>query len=505
MRSVLSVLVLIGSLNLSAQQLVFPDRPDWTQVEEGKTLTFRLSLNEKIPAVKYSMEGGAEFGMQLDSTGNFMWTPSFELVTRLEKQKEVNVIFQAQWASDKRSRQPVNFIINHVNRAPVVQELPTFYVKQNTLSQYQIPADYVHDPDGDPLIFRTRESLMPEGASLSSTGLLAWTPSRNQFNSLKANPLTIEFIVQDQPDRAETVGKIRIAQTQLDLPPDMLLVPGDTLWKVKENEVIYFKVYISDPNGDDNIEQVDFISSDSRIPKNTLKQNSIVQREFTWMPGYDFVDEAEKKKEVTLTFFAFDKSDNRVQRKVRVIVDDTENVELKDKVLYQKYFNLLAASKNLIDLLDKNNEDLEKTYKAARKGKKNRTILTASLGGITGLSPVILQPDPSKTVSVVGGTSVFTLNSLEAGQVIGRSANEYQNKIKTNRDLRTQLQLKGNFFARKYALKSARRNSEFEYDRDELVRLLNSDQLTSLDLPADSQGVPAGKEIKKTFTDFSEE
>ena len=131
--------------------------------------------------------------------------------------------------------------------------------------------------------------------------------------------------------------------------------------------------------------------------------------------------------------------------------------------------------------------------------------MTATLGAVTGLSPVVLQPDPSKTVSVVGGTSVFTLNSLEAGQVIGRSANEYQNKIKTNRDLRTQLQLKGNFFARKYSLKSTRRSSEFETDRDELVRVLNSDQLTSLELSAQPQAVPKGKEIKKTFSDFSEE
>ncbi len=90
-------------------------------------------------------------------------------------------------------------------------------------------------------------------------------------------------------------------------------------------------------------------------------------------------------------------------------------------------------------------------------GKKNRTILTASLGLVTGVSPLVLEPDPAKVVTVVGGTSVLTLNSLEAGQVIGRSVNEYQNKMKANYDLRTQLQLRGNYFARKYALKSVRR------------------------------------------------
>lgn len=488
-----------------AQQLVLPTQPGWTQLEEGKLFSFDITLSEPIQGVKFTLDGSNGYGMKLDSLGHFTWTPSYDLVDRIEKQKEINVIFQAEWKGNKKVRQPVNFIVRHVNRPPVVDELPTFYVKQNTASQYQIPVVYVHDPDGDPIIFRPKESTMPEGAQLTSLGQLSWTPSRNQFNSLKNNPLNIEFIVQDQPDKAETVGKIRVAQTQLDLPPELLLVPGDSLLNIKENEVVYFKIYVSDPNGDDNIDQVDFISSDVRVPKSTMKENSKAQREFTWTPGYNFVEEAEKKKEVTLTFFAFDKSSNRVQKRVRIIINDTENVEEKDKQLYQRYFNSLAATKNLIDLLDKNREKLEGTYKKARKGKKSRTILTASLGLVTGVSPLVLQPDPAKAVTVVGGTSVLTLNSLEAGQVIGRSANEYQGRMKVNNDLLTQLQLKGNYFARKYSLKSARRSAEFDADRDELLKLLNSEAINSLELSATPQGVPTSKELKKTFSDFSDE
>ena len=505
MRLVLLLVLVILNCETFAQQLVFPDQPDWTHLDEGKPLSFALTVSGDLPPVRYALDGGNSFGMQLDSVGHFNWTPSFDLVPRLEKQKEVSVIFQAEWKDGKRVRQPVNFLVNHINRPPVVEELPTFYVKQNTPSKYQIPADYVRDPDGDPLIFKPRESKMPEGAVLTSLGQLTWTPSRNQFNSLRSNPLSIEFIVQDQPNKTETIGKIRVAQTQLDLPPDLLLVPSDSLWNIKENEVIYFKVYVSDPNGDDNIDQVDFISSDSRVPKSVLKENSKVQREFAWSPGYSFVEEADKKKEVLLTFFAFDKSSNRVQRKVRVTINDTENVAEKDKLLYQKYFNSLAAAKNLIDLLDQNNEKLDGTYRRARKGKRNRTMLTATLGAVTGISPLVLESNPSKAVSVVGGTSVLTLNSLEAGQVIGRSAIDYQNRIKTNRDIRTQLQLKGNYFARKYSLKSTRRGPDFETDRDELIRILNSDQLTTLELSAQPQGVPLVKEIKRTFSDFSDE
>ncbi|MBY0433447.1 MAG: hypothetical protein K2U26_04990 [Cyclobacteriaceae bacterium] len=505
MRTLILILSIVGFSTLQAQHIVFPDKPDWAEVDEGKPIAFRLGWSDATQAVRFSLDGGGEFDMSLDTIGNFNWTPSYDLVDRLARQKEISVIFQAEGKDVKRQRQPITFKVKHVNRPPVVDELPTFYVKQNSPNQYQISSSYVRDRDGDPLIFKPREAQMPEGASLTSLGLFTWTPSRNQFNSLKNNPLSVEFIVQDQPDKAETIGKIRIGQTQLDLPPELLLVPSDSLWSIKENELIYIKLYVSDPNGDDNIEQVDFISSDLRVPKMTLKENSKIQQEFAWSPGYAFVEEAEKTKTVQFTFFAFDKSNNRVQRKVRVTVTDTENIEEKDKVLYRKYFTSLASAKNLIDLLDENNEKLERIYRNARKGKKSRTIINASLGAMTGLSPLVLETDPSKAVSVVGGTSVLTLNSLEAGQVIGRNANEYQNKIKSNRDLRTQLQLKGNFFARKYSLKSSRRNTEFETDRDEVVRLLNSDQLTALELPAQSRPTPSVKDIKKTFSDFSEE
>src|SRR5262249_20690134 len=125
-----------------------------------------------------------------------------------------------------------------------------------------------------------------------------------------------------------------------------------------------------------------------------------------------------------------------------------------DKLLNSKYSQSMTSAYQLLMLLDRSYETLQKQYNKARKGKKNRTVLNASLGAVTGLSPIVLPTDQSKTVSVVGGTSVLTLNSLEAGQVIGKNAGEYQNQIKTNRDLRNQLQLKGNYFARKYALKS---------------------------------------------------
>ncbi|MBL7875849.1 MAG: hypothetical protein JNL53_09295 [Cyclobacteriaceae bacterium] len=401
----------------------------------------------------------------------------------------------------------MNFTVYHQNRPPVVEDLPIFYVKQSAANSYQISDQYVNDPDDDPLVFKSIQSQLPEGVTLTSQGMLTWTPSRNQFNALKNTPLVVEFIVQDQPQKAEVKGKIKVAQTQLDLPPEILLVPGDTTLTIKEDERVNFKIYISDPNGDENVNNVGFVSSDSRVKEECFTRNTSVQAEFTWSPGYYFVEEVEKVKSVEILFFAIDKSNNRVQRKVNVKVQDTENLEEKDKLIYQKYRNTLIQAKSLIDLLDANHEKLNKAYRQAKKGKKNRSILNASLGAATGLSPVVLETDQSKMVSAIGGTTVLTMGTLEATEVIGKSKNDITDKLKVNVEIRNQLQVEGDNFARKYALKSTRRSKEFDPDRDKFLPIINNQKLVLLELDASQPTVRNydNKELKKTFPDFSEQ
>jgi hypothetical protein len=397
----------------------------------------------------------------------------------------------------------------HQNRPPIVDDLPTFYVKQSTQNQYQISDDYVTDLDGDPISYKPIVSQMPEGMHFSSQGLITWNPSRNQFIALKNNPLAVEFVAQDQPDKLETKARIRIAQTQLDLPPDLLLLPGDSVFTIKEDERLNIKIYASDPNGDENLTNFGFVASDSGVPESALQKSNSAQGEFTWLPGYGFVDESEKTKTFRLTFFILDKSGNRVERHAKIKVVDTENLEEKDKSLFQKYKNSLVSAKALIDRLDENHEKLSKTLKQAKKGKKHQAILNASLGATTGLSPVILSNDPNsyRAVSAIGGTTVLTLGTLEATEVIGKSKNEILDKLKINVEIRNQLQLEGDNFARKYALKSARREKTFDVDRDKLLPIINNQKLEFLELSAEQTAQPKfdNKEIKKTFIDFSEE
>jgi hypothetical protein len=502
----LCLLVFIPGFSFS-QQLIFPDTENWNKLKEGQTLSFQVKVNDPA-APKFSLEGINGYGIQFDTLGNFSWTPSFDMVDRLEKQKEISLIFQAEWKDGRKLRTTTNFMVLHQNRPPDVDELPAFYVKQSTASQYQISSDYVHDPDGDPLVFKSSPSQMPEGMSLSSSGLLTWTPSRNQFNGLKKNPLTIEFTAQDQPEKADAIGKIKVAQTQLDLPPEIFFVPGDTSFSIKENERINFKVYVSDPNGDDDVLNAGFLCSDERVPKTCLKENTTVQYEFTWSPGYQFTDDAEKERTAEIIFFAVDKSNNRVQRKVKVKVTDTENIEEKDKFLYQKYSATLMQAKALLEQLKEKHTKLEKEYKQAKKGKKNRSIFGASLGaGSAVSSAIVTSPGDLKTITVIGGSTTATLGTLEAAEVVGKSKNDIMDLIKTETEIRNQLQLEGDIFARKYALKSSRRSIEFDNDRDKFLPILNHQKLPTLELDASKPLSTKydAKEMKKTFADYSEE
>lgn len=502
--------LLLAHFKSYAQQsteLVFSDSSGWNILYENEVSSFQVKTNPYSSAF-FTIEGATDLGIQFDTLGNFYWKPSFNLVDRVELTKDFSVIFQATLPTGERIRKPVTFTVNHVNRPPVVEELPLFYVRQSSANNYQIPSESVYDPDGDPIVVRSILSQMPEGATLSSNGQFSWTPSRSQFYSLRSNPLIVEFIVQDQPDKLETKGKLRIQQTQQDLPPEILIVPGDSIFKIKEDETINLKIYVSDPNGDDNVKNVMFVSNDRRVPASSLKENTPLQYEFTWTPGYSFVEEVKKSLLVDITFYVLDKSNNRTQRKVIMQVIDAENLIEKDAHQFQKYRNSLISAMLLVDQLDANQKKLNNDYKKAKKGKKNRSVLNASLGAVTGVSPIALETEQAKVVSGVGGTTVLTLGTLEATEVIGKSKEDILEKMKIGIDLKNKVISAGDEFARKYSLKSTRRNPEFEKDIEKLRSAMSDQKLILLELDAYSKGSPAkvtDKDIKRTFLDYSGE
>lgn len=491
----------------SAPTFIFPDSTGWNVVNEGQHVRFQVKSTHHSHKVYYSLEGADGLGIQFDSTGLFTWTPSFDLVDRVQKSRDVTLIFELSLTDGKRERKEVTFIVRHVNRPPVIEELPVLYVRQSSANNYQIPSELVYDPDGDPLVFRSNQVVMPEGAALSQQGLFTWKPSRTQFIGLRTNPMILEFSVQDQPEKLETTGRLRIAQTQLDLPPDILIVPGDSVFSIKEDEILNLKIYVSDPNGDDDVKTVGLIASDKRVPQAILKENTALQYELTWSPGYEFVEDTQPPVKTDLVIFGLDKSNNRAQKKITVRVSDAENLIKKDAHQFQKYRANLVDAVILVQQLDQNQKKLNSDYKKAKKGKKNRSIVNASLGAVTGATPAVVQDTQNaKIIAGVGGTTVLTFGTLEATEVIGRSKEGILEKIKITIDLRNKIQSTGDEFARKYSLKAARRSPEFEKDIEKFRTGLADQRIVLLELDAYSRGLRIDdKDIKKVYVDYVEE
>lgn len=504
----------IFSDSLNAKQEVDTARIDitlpagyrWSTVNEGDTLRFTLGTIGNYDSVRFNMQDDKDTGIRLDSLGNLSWSPSYDFVDRLEETKAIQVIFKAESPTGEQGARQVEFTVRHVNRAPKVGELKNFYIQYNVENKYQIDMNSVKDEDNDPLIFKPILAKMPEGAQLSENGVFTWKPSLTQFYNLKEDPLVVPFIVEDQPHKSQETGQLTISATQMDLPPEISMVPKTTLIRAKENETVNLKFYLSDQNGDDDIQDFGFISDDIRVPQSALINNSVTSYEFIWTPGYNFIMDNQDSLTIELTFFVLDKTKKRSERRIKVIVENAENIVARERMLYSQYRSGLVRVWDLIEQLDDKEKELRRELKKARNGKKNRAIINASLGGITGISPVIVQePDQQRAIAAVGGTTTLTMGTLDATELIGKAPDKLLERLNYVAEKRNELQIMGDIFARKFALPASRRNDSFKNDLDRLLSLLTIKNVASLELDAswrNKKKVSDGN-IKNTFNDFN--
>ncbi|PSR53152.1 hypothetical protein AHMF7605_06210 [Adhaeribacter arboris] len=495
--------------SLSPLQLIFPNQPGWNVVKEGQSLQFEVkAVGGTGTRFLYSLTSGRMEEMYFDTLGHFSWTPSFDFVDRLAKDRTVQLLFEARNEKDERVKQVIDLKVEHVNQPPSMGELKPFYVKYDVTNTYTIESSAIKDGDNDPVVFVPIESSMPEGAKLSAQGEFTWKPSTNQFNRLRSNPLVIEFYVEDQPGKARTKGQFRMEVTQQDLPPSILVIPSEKRFRFKEDATLNLKLQLNDPNGEGDITTFSFRSESSLVPNSALVKNSPSQYEFIWRPGYDFVKDPLDSISFNLTFFAIDKANKQQERTVTFSILNAVNEAESDRKLYQEYRSSLVRTWDLIEQLKVAENDLKRKYNKARKGKKARSLTSATLGAGTGISPLVIEvPNTTEKITTIGGTLVMTIGTLEATEVIGRSTKDLVERLNYIMEKRNELQTKGDIFARKYGLKSSRRRPEFINDRDELVALLSLRGLVALELDSSWQNKnkATNENIAKTFKDFNPE
>jgi hypothetical protein len=438
------------------------------------------------------------------------------MVDRLDSYKFQQVIFEAKCDSTNETHSSkVEFRIQHVNRSPAIRDLKPFYVQYNTNNVYKIDRDFVYDEDNDPIVVIPSFESMPEGMKMTSQGEISWSPSLTQFKKLKertldANPMFLEFYVEDQPAKTQSKGRLKIEATQIDLPPEIVVVPKDQVFKIKENQTINIRFYLSDPNGDDDIQEFDFLTDNQQISKSSLIKNTSNQYEFTWHPNYDFVKDPFDSLGFTIDFFVLDKTKKRDVKTIRFVVRNAINEAETDLKLYNLYRGTLLRGWELLEQMKEKEDELKKSYKGAKKGKKNRSVINASLGATTSLSSVFVpktNPDAQRLISTLGGTTVLTIGTLEATEVIGRSMKDIIDRLNYIIEKKNELQSKGDIFARDFALKSSRRNNDFIRKVDDFMNAMSLKGLVVLDLDAawEPKNKATDANIKKVFKDFNAE
>ena len=493
--------------NKATYQIIIPTESSWNVVPEGSRVEFQLkTTGGKSDSSIFVLSQGRIEGMEFDSTGRFSWIPSYDIANRINLKKAIQLYIEAKNIRGETTSKTIVLEVLHVNRPPQIEELKPFYVQFNTLNTYKIDAQVFKDEDNDPVVIIPIIESLPEGVKLTAQGELSWQPSQNQFNKLKNKPFFVDFYLEDQPFKARTKGRVKIEATQMDLPPRISQVPKDEYFKIKENTTVDLKFYLSDPNGDDDIATFDFVSDNAMIPQSALIKNTANQYEFIWTPSYDFVKDPYDSLAFEITFFVMDKTQKRDERKLKFAVLNTVNEVLKDQYLYTQYRSALVEAWNLSEQLSEKELELKDAYLRAKKGKKHRSVATATLGAITGISPAIIKVSDARTVvTTVGGTTILTIGTLEATEVIGKSLKDLLDRYNYVLEKKIEIQNKGDVFAREYALKSARRTADFIRKKDEFKAALSLKGAVTLDLDAgwENKRQATDKLIGRSFKDFA--
>lgn len=485
-----------------------PNSTDWDTKNEGEEFSFEIKASGGSGNYKFELLEPEYLMGNLDRYGIFEWTPDYDVTTAEEILKSITLKLKVFDTEGNDAFTSVPIYINHVNRPPVVNELPTFYIQFNSANSYQLNKEgLAYDPDGDSIIFKPVLKELLQGMTLNTKGEIFWKPSKSQFNYLRAKSIYLSFTVQDFPAGAKSIGQIRIEVSQQDLPPQILIIPNKDRFEIKENEELQLSFFITDPNGQDDLLSFGFVSENSKIPDESLIAKDNWQYEFSWTPGYDFINKEGEKDEFDISFFSIDKESNRTEKNILVTVEDTEDLMEKDRVLYDQYRTVLERAWDMISQLNEKEKEFEKKYRLAKKGKKKRAITTASLGALTGLSPIIFidNPDGQKVAAGLGGTATATIGTLEASNVIGEPPSDIMRDLNYVSQKKNDLLVYGNVFASKYALPLSKRDRSFQSDLSSLTIHLNLKDIANLDLDASWENSKEGtsKNIKKIFKDFN--
>jgi hypothetical protein len=278
-------------------------------VDENKVLTFAISGSDedvedqqRLVLTAPQLPEGAVFDA---ATATFTWTPTYE------QSGAYKAVFKIDDGAGMITERTVEMTVNHVNRAPVWEDLPVQTIPENQPLTIALPVAVEADKeDTDKVKYALLNA--PKGSSFdAATRTLTWTPDFDQSGSYN-----LEFTVTDgletiQKSMAITVTHVNREPAIADIQPQI----------VDENKTLTFKVVDSDPDTEDAGKLQ--VSTDG-MPEGAAFDPQT--RTFTWTPTF------EQSGEYTVNFTVTDPAGLNAGNSAKVTVTHVNRAPLIEAV-----------------------------------------------------------------------------------------------------------------------------------------------------------------------------
>ncbi len=221
--------------NQPPQMAPLPDRT----IEEQAEFSFSIiATDPDVPAqnLTFSLGIGSSSGATLNATnGLFTWTPSEAAGPSTNL---FSVIVTDDGSPSLTATQRFNIVVIEVNRAPIVEPISVQTINEGSLLVVSVLAD---DPDL-PVQSLTYSlgSGAPFGMSVSSVGLLTWTPDESQGPS--SNFVSVVVMDSGSPGLS-TTQQFAVVVMELNSPPILQAIEDRSL---NEGELLTFNIPASD-------------------------------------------------------------------------------------------------------------------------------------------------------------------------------------------------------------------------------------------------------------------
>ncbi len=260
----ITVDITVNHVNRSPVLAAVPDQ----STDEEKPLHFVLEPSDpdaedagKLVVTAANLPPGAVFNS--DSL-MFDWTPTFE-----QSGEYSDISFTVKDPAGLSDTKTVRIVVNHVNRAPVMNEIAARVVDENKLLTFEVSGSDPDVEDQNSLKF-TLEKI-PEGATFDGK-IFSWTPTYDQSGIYELKFTLSDGNLSDSKTTTVTVHHVN-------RPPVLEPVVAQT---VDENKTLTFTLKFSDPDVEDKGK---LAVSAAGLPEGAIFDST--NATFNWTPTFE--------------------------------------------------------------------------------------------------------------------------------------------------------------------------------------------------------------------------